>query len=59
MKHIYFEAALKELRKEFPGKPEVDAQLKLPSETQYADDLDFLSQKQDYLRGSFLRDFCH
>ena len=40
--NYYYEAALRAVRPKFPEKPAADAELEIPSETQYADDLDFI-----------------
>ncbi|KAI8496769.1 hypothetical protein Bbelb_254240 [Branchiostoma belcheri] len=47
--NIYYEAALRDLRKTYPPTPAEDKRLKLPPETQYADDLDFISTFHQHL----------
>ena len=47
--NCYYEAAMRDLRPRFPALPQEDACRGLPSETQYADDLDFLSFAQQHL----------
>ncbi len=44
---IYLEAAQREIRKNLPKRPENDKFL--PSETAYADDVDYISTSQDFL----------
>ena len=45
----YYEASLQELRAQAPPRPSEDDHTGLPPETQYADDLDFLSTAADHL----------
>jgi hypothetical protein len=46
---VYFEWAMKKIRKHFPSRPREDEQYLLPSELQYADDLDFISSSKRYM----------
>ncbi|XP_078661532.1 uncharacterized protein LOC144905665 [Branchiostoma floridae x Branchiostoma belcheri] len=47
--NVYYEAALRDLRKSSPPIPAEDKRLKLATETQYADDLDFISTSSHHL----------
>ena len=47
---IYLEAALREVRNRLPPRPDRDVQLLLPGESEYADDVDFISTDQKYLK---------
>ncbi|KAI8491319.1 hypothetical protein Bbelb_309520 [Branchiostoma belcheri] len=47
--NVYYEAALRDLRKSSPPIPAEDKRLKLATETQYADDLDFISTSSQWL----------
>ncbi|CAH1277378.1 Hypp9590 [Branchiostoma lanceolatum] len=47
--NVYYEAALRDLRRSSPPIPAEDKRLKLAAETQYADDLDFISTSSHHL----------
>ena len=49
--NVYYEAAMKELRAECGPPPDDDVRLGIPVETQYADDLDFISTAKERLEG--------
>ena len=51
--NIYYEAALKSVRSKSEEPPEKDAILGIPSEMQFADDLDFFSTSETYLESVF------
>ena len=45
-----FEMAMQDMRPMFPPTPTLNLQLSLISEMQYADDINFVSTSQDYLK---------
>ena len=47
--NCYYKSAMKAIRPHFPPVPELDASRNMPRETQYADDLDFLSHSAEHL----------
>jgi hypothetical protein len=46
---VFFEFVMRTIRPLFPPRPARDAMLCLPSETQYVDDIDFISTSSTYL----------